>query len=150
MKKIIVTLLLFFCSTFFSAAQSSERLSDLMETDKISKGQAAYLTATLMNLVEESAGNQDAFAVLQEHKLFSAKDNPDDAITIGHISLLYMKACGIKGGILYTITKNRRYAFRELKARGILPNQVTSTMLLSGLDALNLLNDCISKSEGAQ
>lgn len=148
MKKEVLMLFVFLFSAFFAFSQSSEKISELINAEKLTKGQAAYLAATYMNLVEDNADENEAFEALREINLFKSKENPEEIIKLNHISLLYMKACGLRGGILYSITKSRRYAFNELKAYGILPGLVTSTMCLSGLDAVNLLNDCIAISGG--
>ena len=54
-------------------AQSAEKISALLKTKQITKGQAAYLAATFKNLVGEDASEEDAFKILSENKYFSEK-----------------------------------------------------------------------------
>lgn len=150
MKKIIIALLILFGTTVFSFAQSSQKISELMAAPEITKGQASYLVASYMQLVKDEASEDEAFDAFKELRFFASNENVSDLIRIDQISLLYMEACKLKGGLFYSITHSKRYAFRELKAKGLIPNQIVGSMTVSGLDAINLLNDCVAKSGGAE
>lgn len=148
MKKEVLMLFVFLFSAFFAFSQSSEKISELINAEKLTKGQAAYLAASYMDLMQDDADENEAFEVLKELKLFKANEKPEEAIRLNQVSQIYMKACGLRGGIMYSITKSRRYAFNELKAKGLLPALVTSSMYISGMDGVNLLNDCITRAGG--
>lgn len=130
-------------------AQSAEKISALLKTQQITKGQAAYLAATFKNLVGD-ASEEDAFKILSENKYFSEKESCDELITLGKVSALFAKAVELKGGLFYSITHNSRYSYRELKAKGILPSEADPSFKVSGRDAIVILDGLSSIAGGTK
>ena len=54
-----------------------------------------------------------------------------------------MKTWKIKGGLMYSITKANRYAFRELQYLGFIAATEYPNKKPSGLEMLNLLTKCM-------
>ncbi|MBQ5999399.1 MAG: hypothetical protein IJL70_08020 [Treponema sp.] len=148
MYKKLFSMLIFLFVALYANAQSSQKVSELLETKVLNKGQASYLVATYMNLVQEEASYEDAFNALAEKNLFSSAENFEQPVTLSKVSLLCMNAVGLKGGLFYTIFHNGRYAFRELKARTILPNTVDPDMKIDGADLIALINGCEDAKAG--
>jgi hypothetical protein len=46
---------------------------------------------------------------------------------------------------MYRLTGAQRYAFKELKAKGVLPQTADPGMKISGRDAIGILNKLISE-----
>lgn len=150
MRKFLIVSLFAFFSVMAVNAQSAEKLSALLSTPQITKGQAAYLAATFQNLVSDDASEEESFNVLAEKKFFSGKESADEFITLGKASAVFAKAVNLKGGILYSITHNSRYSYRELKAKGILPYDADPSFKISGRDAIVILDGCSSIAGGTK
>lgn len=148
MKKKLFSVLIFLFAALYANAQSSQKVSELLETKVLSKGQASYLVATYMNLVQEEASYEEAFNALAEEKFFSSGENFEQPVTLAKASLLCMSAVGLRGGLLYNIFHNSRYAFRELKARTVLPNNSDPDMKINGTDLIALINCCEDAKAG--
>lgn len=148
MNKKLFSILVFLFAALYANAQSSQRVSELLEAKVLNKGQASYLVATYMNLVQEEASYEEAFNALAAEKFFSSAENFEQPVTLAKASLLCMNAVGLKGGLFYSIFHNDRYAFRELKARTVLPNTVDPDMKIDGTDLIALINCCEDAKAG--
>lgn len=76
------------------------------------------------------------------------KVNVDDKVLLGDLSLIVAKVGNMKGGLFYSIFKNSRYAFKELKALGILPEEADPSMLVSGRDVLAIFSSVVYENDG--
>ncbi len=145
LKKSIIALsvvLLFSTSAF---AQSSEKLTEIISTEHVTCGQAAYLAASYSNLISEDDTDEKAFEIFKEKGYFDSGVLASDEATLAEVSSLMVKVTDTKGGLLYRLTGARRYAFKELKAKGILPQNSDPDMRISGRDAIGILNGLISE-----
>jgi len=149
-KKIIplFTALLFF-SLFSSPlfAQTAAELEELLQTKAVSYGQAARFVleaADAAALKDASA----AFTFAYEHAWLPKKATAEQAAKLDGISLLLMQAFAVKGGILYSLTKNPHYAYRELVYQDIIQGKTDSEMTLTGEQFLFILNRLMSVREG--
>jgi len=59
---------------------------------------------------------------------------------LDNISLLLVRSFNIKGGIMYSITKNPHYAYRELVYLKIIQDRADPSMLVSGEQLLFYVN----------
>ena len=83
---------------------------------------------------------QEAFEFAQEHKWLPANAREGDNAGLGNISLLLMRSFEMRGGIMYTITKSARYAYRELVYKNVIQGRRDSFMSVSGGDLLYYVN----------
>lgn len=139
-KKLIFIL---FCALFGFCcfSQNSEKISEVLDDEQISKGQAAYFVCVFKAFSDESISETEAFSVLKEKNLFSRKEVSDEQITLGKACFLIGRAAKMKGGIFYSIFHSERYAFREFKVLGILPQYSDPDQNVSGSEFLALLNE---------
>ena len=149
MKKVavITTALLLFAGALH--AQSAGKISTLLKTEAVTYGQAAYFAAVYQS-GDESLDEERAFSQQVEQGLLPAKSRADAPISLKELSRLYMQATGMKGGLFYSLFHSPRYAFRELKAQGIIPEKADPSQKVSGRDSLALLNGCIQLAGGAE
>lgn len=147
MKKIVVFISLLLCAAFYASAQSSEKISNVIECSEVTKAQTAYLSACYQNLVQDSASFEEAFDVLAQKGIFTEKDEASQSINLEKASFVIVKATGIKGGLFYRMFHNPRYAFKECKAMGIIPANADPAMKVNGHQLIALFNGCVSKSE---
>jgi len=148
MRKSIVLSLLLFGTIFALHAQSAESISDIIKTSEATYGQVSYLAGVYQGNVPEDASFEAAFSAYKESGIISSSVTQSDAIPLKDASLLCAHATGLKGGLFYSIFHNARYAFRELKAKKILPPSVDPNMKISGRDAVAILSGCISVTGG--
>lgn len=121
-------------------SQNSEKVSELLKSEKISKGQAAYFVCVYNNIADENILDADAFSVLFERNLFGGKENADEKISLSESCFLIARTVNMKGGVFYSIFRSRRYALREFKALGIVPKTADPQQKVSGSEFLALLN----------
>ncbi len=146
MKKLILSVI----ATFFlmnAFAQSSQKISEILEKEEISKGQASYFACVYKNLVEESATEDDAFTILQEKNLFKLDEKSDEKISLSKACFLVSETSQMKGGIFYSIFHSSRYSLREFKALGIIPQNANPNQTVTGSEFIAILNDFEKKGK---
>lgn len=144
-KKTLFSFLFLAFSTFLGYSQSSEKVSVILNTDKVTLGQVAYLAGVYGFNIPEESNFKSAFEDLKRRKLVNYDSSENDLATLEQTAFILMKATNMKGGIMYRITQSKRYAFKELKARGIIPQKMIPTAKITGHDIFGLLNSCISE-----
>lgn len=138
-RKLFVMLIVWF-SGFLCFAQNSQKVSEILNKNEVTKGDAAYFTCVYKNLCAENAVESDAFAVLQGNAVFDFAENANEVISLSKACYLIAKTSDMKGGIFYSIFKNKRYAFREFKALGIIPNTSDPDSKVTGAQLIALFN----------
>ena len=143
-------------------SQSSEQISKLLETPRASVAQASYIAAVYKDLIPDSSQNSgfstegsssdselQAFQALKDKGYFSSSVSADDQITLDQACFTYAKVLDIKGGLFYTLFPSKRYAFKEFKAKNLIPPTADPSTKMSGRDTLDLFNSAMNFAEGA-
>lgn len=141
--KRIFTLLFVALAAFSLSAQSSEKISEILESPKVTMGQVAYLAGTCGQGLPDESTYGEAFSEMQNRGFISPNLSADDEATLSRVACLLAKSTEMRGGIMFSIFKNERYAFKEFKARGIVPQNADPSMNLDGHDAFGMLNACL-------
>ncbi len=147
MKRLILAL---FAGLLFSAAsfaQDAGKITEILNSEKVTYGQAAYLVAVYTGAVSDNASDEAALKKLSETGLIKNTD-AKDAITLSEYSQLCAKAVNLKGGLFYSLSGNARYVVKELKAKGVLPMDADPDYSVDGHEALSLLSNCIELTSG--
>ena len=132
-------------------AQRADFVSELIAADKASYGAVCYLSAVYQGFVDESASYVDALHALAERGQTSPSADVNATVTFSELSRLMAKIWYIKGGLMYRATKaSARYAFRQFKADGIIPERTDPSKKASGSDVLNMYTLCLRKYGEAQ
>lgn len=147
MKKLILALFAGLFLSGISFAQDAGKITEILNSEKVTYGQAAYLVAVYTGTVSDNASEETAVKKLTEAGLL-AKANAKDSIPLSEYSLLCAKATNLKGGLFYSLFENSRYAVKELKAKGILPMDADPDYSVDGHEALSLLSNCIDLTTG--
>lgn len=149
MKKriLVIATLLLLCAAVVSA-QSADALTRMIESDQATVGDTAYFLAVYKGSVSENATAADAVRALQNDGVCSDKLSADSVLTYQVFSGLLMRIFDVKGGLMYSLTKSDRYAFRELQALGFISAGADPTNVVSGYEALAVINDCMSALGG--
>ena len=133
--------LLFFTASTYS--QSADYITKILETDEVNFSQISYFVATHLELLPDSATEQQAMNVVSLAKISTIPENPYKSISYKKFAQLCMNSWIKKGGLLYTITKSQRYAFKEMQSMGLIDMKKYSNQHLSGKEALNIMTKCI-------
>ena len=135
--------------TFCVSAQSAQKITELLSVEKVTYADASYFIAIQSDFATDSVSESEAFELLKHNKFIkNSKIQSTDIISLKNLSSLCVKATGIKGGLLYRITKSPRYALRELKAMGIIPNDADPASFVSGKQFINILSQCDEQRGG--
>ncbi len=159
MKKSIFLLFLFFLSGFTVFSQDAAAITELLQKPVADLKDFSYMVAS-------SAGRSgtpfEAYTFCDRYNVFPMTAAADTPITVKMISQFYMKAYQLNGGILWSIFKSPRYAFRELKHKGLWSGYLDPDTRLSGRELLRIagkfanlfpeavLSDPLSPKESAE
>ncbi len=150
MKRFFLSILIA-TAGFGLSAQSAQKITELIATEKANYGNASWLIAVQTNLAGDTASDEEAFEILVENDYIRQKPSSTgeklipsagDEIKIKDFALLCTKAYKIKGGLLYRLTKSPRYALRELKAMKVISNDAEPDSIVSGKQMIHILNTC--------
>lgn len=139
MRKKLTAFLLLALSCFAAFAQNAEKISALLETEEITKGQASYFVCVYQNLAEESITEDGAFWICKARGLFRDGESADEAISLDKACHLIARVSEMRGGLFYSIFRSARYTLREFKALDIVPSTADPQQKVSGSEFLALL-----------
>lgn len=143
MKKVfmLISALLLSAAAF---SQSAEKITDIIDTDTVTYGQISYIVSTYCGYITDDKSYEDALKVMVEKKQFPSSVKASDPIAIKNISYVYALATNLKGGLWYSAKPSARYAMKEYKSLGIIPETTDPSKKISGRNALDLFSNCAS------
>jgi hypothetical protein len=122
-----------------SAQSGAGEMQALLQTAAVSYGQAARFVLEAAGAY--NTGNpQDAARFAAEKKWLPAKADADGAVSLEGLSLLIMKAFGLKGGPMYTLFGGAHYSYRMLVYKDIIQGRTDPHMKVSGETMLFIVN----------
>jgi hypothetical protein len=135
------------CSAPVLHAQTAAEIDALLKTPEVSVSQAAYfvLAAAYQPGQEEPpAGGEAAFQAARARGWLPAKAESADPITLGGLSFLMMKAFDLKGGLMYRLLGNPRYAYREMTGQGFIEGRAYPSLRVSGRRFLQITGNILA------
>ena len=137
----------FICLFVFSfariSAQSSSIITDILNSDRVTFGQVCYLVATHEGLINDTASYTDAINALEHNKMIPYAAYEETYVPLVNLSYLYAQMFKVQGGLMYRIFHGApRYAYKQLKQDGVLPENSYPGKLVSGQEALNIYTTC--------
>lgn len=146
-KRLFLAAVIVALSQFCLFSQSFDRITQILDSEKITAGQLSYLAATYMKAVDERADEKAAFDKLKEMGFFAENDSFDMTVSLKKVCAVFARAADIKGGLMYKLTKkSERYAYKEFLARGYIPANSDPSMHVSGVNAVALFNSILEDS----
>ena len=129
--------------------QSADRITEILNSETVTYGQASYLAASYLGLVSEQATDSEAMEALIDNKLVKAKymGSEETPIPLANFCNICCGTWYIVDSISYSIFKNPYYAWKEMKAFKYIPSGYTSQKTLSGYEVLNIVTRCIEHHE---
>jgi len=131
MKKFIIIFTLFLAAAAFLSAQTADEIETLLNTGAVTYAQAARFLLEASDTMAAS-DMEEAFDYAAQQGWLPKKVSANDTARLDGISLLMMRSFGIKGGVLYSITKSPHYAYRELMYRETIQGRADPGMNVSG------------------
>ncbi|MCR5698112.1 MAG: hypothetical protein K6G52_00570 [Treponemataceae bacterium] len=136
-----------FCTLFatLAFAQSADFISEVIATQKITYGQAAYFICCDYGYIDEAADESSAVSALEEN--FPNMINKlkiqqvDKELTVKEFSFMCCQAWDIKSSLMYMIFQNQRYAFKQMKAKGYFAANTNPNATLDGRKVLYIISD---------
>ena len=142
---------LFFTLCFIIAAcafgQSAAEIEELLSTNAVTYEEAAWF---VLRVAETPGinGPAQAFSFAAERNWLPPRAAANAAARLDGLSLLVMQSFGFDGGLLFTLTKNSRYAYRELQNKGIIQGRADPGMDVSGDLLLYIISRVLSRTGG--
>jgi hypothetical protein len=124
-------------------AQTAGAMDELLDSKEITWEAAASFVLPAAGVLSESAGKAAAFAEARERGFLPKNAEASAPARLDGVSLLIMKSFGIKGGLMYRLLKNPRYAYRELWYSRCLPAGSDPSFTVSGEDLLDILGKAL-------
>ena len=133
----------------FAYSQTAQKVEDLLNTQAVSNEQAAWLILEAAD-ISGPAGiltEAEAFRYASDKKWFPASSQANGKARLDRVSALIMQAFNMSGGILYNLTKNHHYAYRELVHRVVIVGRADPQMDVTGYELLYMVNRILNYQE---
>lgn len=145
MKRLFFVIFSLFLLGGVVSAQSSQVVTDILNTEEVTYGQVCYLSAIHQGFISEEASFEDAVQILYEKGHIPESLPAITTARLVNISYIYMQMWpNIEGGLLFRITKGSpRYSLKKLKADGLIGDTKNPLATISGKEALDILTACM-------
>lgn len=140
MKLICIGGVLFCLIAAGLTGQSASRIDDILAQEVLRYGSGAYLLLGSTGQVDRSATPSDSVEVLKELGFHLDGKEVGDSLNLGELSLLVMRVFDVRGGLLYSLLEDPRYAARELEFRQVIQGRAFPGMRVNGQRGLRIVN----------
>ena len=132
--------------------QAAEKVDKILETEKATFGQAAYLIQTALNEGADTLDFETAFDRFKSENQNVIRDSvtAGDVIPVKTYAFLLMKSFNIKGGLMYRIYPCPRYAYRDLKYLAVIQDNNDPDAPMTGSTMLQILGRIDTVQGGEQ
>ncbi|MCR5762334.1 MAG: hypothetical protein K6G00_03000 [Treponema sp.] len=144
MKRLTIFLALFVLAVQINA-QIAGKLTQIINTEEATYGQASYMTAVAVGMALETDSYETCFDILKDENLIAGNHSLKDSITAKNFADMLSKTWNINNSIFYRITKHPRYAFKQMKAAGVIPSNYYPNRILTGTEMLNIITLSLEK-----
>jgi outer membrane protein OmpA-like peptidoglycan-associated protein len=129
-------------------AQTADVIQTLLQTPAVTYAQAADFVLEAADVTGfDKTDENDSLRFAVAKKWLPKKAAAQDAISLERLSLLIMKAFGLKGGPMYTIFKSAHYSYREMVYKDFIQGRSDPTMKVSGEKMLFIVNRLLYRIE---
>ena len=161
----ILTLTLFILLLpVFAFAQTASELDFMLQADTVTAAKAARFVLGAADLLpagisgaeagtstERASASEGSPLEKTAYDMASQKDwikvSSGEAVTMKDTAFLIMKAFDLKGGVMYRMFKNPRYAYREMVYQKLIPGHSDQKMKVSGAKLLLILDRVMRNEE---
>ena len=147
MKRIFLLMILVSVQSY--AQSSGQEMELLMSTPAVTYAQAARFILEASS-PETAFNHEEAFLYVKEKGWLPKSAAADDAARLDVVSKIILNAFGIKGGIMYSLTKSPHFAYRELVYMNIIQGRVIASMPVSGEHLLFIIGRLLTEAENRE
>ena len=146
MKKSLALLLFF--TALSLPAQTAAELDALLDTQAVSAAQAARFLLAAADLLPAGLSGEAAETAAYDVARSNGwlKGTSADTITLREAAFLAMGAFELKGGLMYSLFRNPRYAYREMAYRRLIQDGADPAMTVSGPMLLHFIGRLLDYS----
>jgi hypothetical protein len=129
------------------SAQTAGELDLLLDTEELSYGQAVWFVLKAAEALPQGAAGEDrveAFRMARRWGWLPQQARIEDPIPLRDLSLLVMEAFRLRGGIMYSLFHNSRYAHREMVYRQFVQGRTDPVQWVNGERLLRILGRVLS------
>ena len=145
-KIILMSLLLLILSPL--SAQTAQKIEDLLNQSALTWADAA---AFVLEASEQGVfNNANAFSFALEQNWLPQNSRAEEQARLNGIALLLMQSFNRKGGFMYWLFTNPRYAFRELQFLDIIQSRSDPHNAVSGEELLYMVSRLLTMSEAEE
>jgi len=156
----LCSLLLVLCS-LPSFAQTAAEMDQLLAAETVSAATAARFVLGSADLLQQGvsgpAAEKAAFEMAEakgwiiqgkREKVKGKKEDGNYAITLQDAAFLIMKAFDLKGGVMYSLFANPRYAYREMVYQKLIQGSTDQSIKITGKKLLQILDSTLRYTGG--
>jgi hypothetical protein len=126
--------------------QTAAVLEAILESRELTCAAAADFVLQAAGVIAPGARGEDAYEAARERGWLPAGAQRDDPIKLSGLSLLIMRSFGLRGGILYSLFHNSRYAYREMRYQELIQGETDPGENVSGTRMLLVLGRVLSQT----
>ena len=141
MKKPLVSFL-FLLTALSLSAQTAAELDVLLEIKEVTAAKAARFVMGAAGLLPEELSGAAAETVAYNTARSKGwlRRGAADSVSLKETAFLVMNVFEFKGGIMYSLFRNPRYAYREAVYRKLIPKRDDPSMTVSGTALLQIID----------
>ena len=127
-------------------AQTAVEMDTMLTLDTVSAAKAARFVLESADLLPAGLSGADAEKAAYDMASSNGWVNvaSGDAVTLKDTAFLVMKAFDLKGGVMYSLFKNPRYAYREMIYHKLILGRSDQSMKVSGTRLLHIIDRTLS------
>ena len=152
-RQLFLLSLFFFLTAFmpfsFAFAQTASELDTMLTADTVSGARVARFVLGAADLLPAGLSGNEAERAAYDMAASKGwiKVSSGEAVTMKNAAFLVMKAFDLKGGVMYSLFGNPRYAYREMVYHKLIPGSTDQSMKVSGAKLLLILDKVIKNEE---
>ena len=148
-KRLAIFLLLIPAIAF---AQTAAEMDALLEAETVIAAVLARFVFGAADLLPPELSGPEAEKAAYDMAVSNGwvKTSGDESSTLKNTAFLVMQAFDLKGGVLYSLFGNPRYAYREMIYQKIITGHADQNMMVTGQGFLQILDRVISYTAGRE
>ena len=152
MKRTVCIAVAALCVAAASFGQAAVKVDIILQTEKATYGQAAYLIQTALPNGSDTIDFNTAFDRFKNDHKNMIRDSvtAGDVIPIKTYAFLLMKVFNIKGGLMYRIAPCPHYAYRDLRYLAVIQGKNAPDAPMTGAAMLQILSRIDAVQGGEQ
>lgn len=147
MKKYLFVFIIFILG-FSLSAQTAAEMDRLLAAKTVTVSNAARFILGAADLLPAGLSGPDAEKAAYDMAQSKGwvKRGAGENVNLKETAFLIMKAFGFKGGAMYSMCKNPRYAYRELRYRKVIQGRADPAMEVSGNRLLQIMGRALNRT----